>query len=128
MNTTIIIIKGFLSNCLHKKGGMDCKASITNDKYTDSPHNLTGHVLALLISHTYSIRQLNYSVQNTNGCVCPCTFAWKASHANLSDNRVQNPTHRWLSCSAACAMSSARLPSGGEDIKSGLSHTLIYPS
>lgn len=54
------------------KGGMDHTASITNDRNTDFPHNLTGQVLVLLISHTYSLRQLNYGVQNTNGCVCPC--------------------------------------------------------
>lgn len=48
-------------------------------------------------------------------CLPTCTFAWKASHANLSDNREQNPSQRWLSCSAAWAMSSARLPSGRAD-------------
>lgn len=46
-------------------------------------------------------------------CVCACTFVWYASHASLSANRAQNPTQRWFSCSAAWAMSSARVPSGG---------------
>lgn len=78
-------------------------------------------------------RQVNYRVQNRSGCVCVggcvlctpmsvCTFAWKASHASLSDNRAQNPSQRWLSCSAAWAMSSARLPSGGADKTRRVSH------